>query len=96
MAKPPRRPIQRANVSTTRAVSRPLVGVAPDPRQAALFDLPVPGWIEPCLPILVSKAPSGSEWVYEIKWDGYRISVYIDHGNVLIRSRRGHSSGPQP
>ena len=33
---------------------------------------------------------SGREWVHEIKWDGYRISAYIDHGKVTIRTRRGH------
>ena len=71
-------------------MSRPLVGGAPDPRQTTLFDLPVPDWIEPCLPTLVSKAPTGPQWVHEIKWDGYRISVYVDHGRVTIRTRRGH------
>ena len=43
-----------------------------------------------CLPTLVSKAPTGPEWVHEIKWDGYRVSAYIDHGQVTIRTRRGH------
>ena len=67
-----------------------LSATAPDPRQAGLFDLPVPGWIEPCLPTLVSRAPTGPEWVHEIKWDGYRVSAYIDNGRVTIRTRRGH------
>jgi bifunctional non-homologous end joining protein LigD len=34
--------------------------------------------------------PHSPEWVHEIKWDGYRISAYIDHGTVTIRTRRGH------
>jgi bifunctional non-homologous end joining protein LigD len=90
MVKPPRRPIQRAVSANSKAVSRPVVATAPDPRQVGLFDLPIPGWIEPCLPTLVSKAPAGSEWVHEIKWDGYRVSAYLDHGKVTIRTRRGH------
>ena len=90
MVKPPRRPIQRANVASTKAVSRPVVGKAPDPRQASLFDLPLPGWIEPCLPTLVSRAPTGPQWVHEIKWDGYRLSAYLDDGKVTIRTRNGH------
>ncbi|WP_210482876.1 non-homologous end-joining DNA ligase [Microvirga antarctica] len=61
-----------------------------DHRQGALFDLPVPGWIEPCLPTLVAKAPSGPQWVHEIKWDGYRISAYLDAGKATIRTRNGH------
>lgn len=90
MVKPPRRPVQRANVANPKAVSQPLVAKAPDPRQAALFDLPLPSWIEPCLATLVPKAPSGAQWVHEVKWDGYRISAYIDSGKVTIRTRRGH------
>src|SRR6476620_3731656 len=90
MAKPPRRPITRASSASPKATSRPLVGKAPDPRQAGLFDRPLPGWIEPCLPTLVSKAPTGPEWVHEIKWDGYRVSAYVDNGQVTSRTRRGH------
>jgi bifunctional non-homologous end joining protein LigD len=86
----PRRPVQRANVPSPKAVSRPVVGNATDPRQAALFDQPLPQWIEPCLPTLVAKAPTGPEWVHEVKWDGYRLSAYIDDGKVTIRTRRGH------
>lgn len=86
----PRRPAQRANVPSPKAVSRPVVGKAPDPRQAALFDQPLPAWIEPCLPTLVPKAPTGPEWVHEVKWDGYRLSAYIENGKVTIRTRRGH------
>src|SRR6187402_1722222 len=90
MVKKPRRPIQRATVASPKATSRTIIGKAPDPRQAGLFNLSVPGWIEPCLPTLVSKAPTGPEWVHEIKWDGYRVSAYIDQGKVTIRTRRGH------
>ena len=31
-----------------------------------------PGFIEPCLPTLGHAVPSGSQWVHEIKHDGYR------------------------
>ncbi len=84
MVKPPRRPIQRATGASPKATNRPIVGKTPDPRQAALFDQPLPGWIEPFLPTLVSRAPTGPEWVHEMKWDGYRVSVYMDHGKVTI------------
>lgn len=42
------------------------------------------------MPTLVAKAPTGSEWVHEVKWDGYRVSAYVDSGQVTIRTRRGH------
>jgi bifunctional non-homologous end joining protein LigD len=31
------------------------------------------GFIAPCLPIKIDKLPSGSEWLHEIKHDGFRI-----------------------
>ena len=31
-----------------------------------------PGFIEPCLPIVSRMVPSGLQWVYEIKHDGFR------------------------
>ena len=33
--------------------------------------LPV-GFIEPCLPSPADKPPSGTNWIHEIKRDGYR------------------------
>ena len=30
-----------------------------------------------------------SQWAFEGKWDGYRLLVEIDHGNLRVRSRRG-------
>jgi ATP-dependent DNA ligase len=30
------------------------------------------GFVEPCIPTLATKPPSGTDWVHEIKHDGYR------------------------
>jgi bifunctional non-homologous end joining protein LigD len=64
-----------------------------DPIQVA--DLPgarkaaVPTHIEPMLATAVSKAPAGSQWMYEIKWDGVRALCFIKDGALQIHSRRG-------
>jgi bifunctional non-homologous end joining protein LigD len=50
----------------------------------------LPGWIVACTPTLVDKPPSGPGWVHEIKWDGYRISAYVEGGKATIRTSRGH------
>src|SRR5438874_13791370 len=50
----------------------------------------MPGFIEPCDPTLQEHAPTGSEWVYEIKADGYRAQVHIRNGKVTIYSRSGY------
>jgi hypothetical protein len=33
------------------------------------------GFGDPCLPTRVATAPSGSAWLHEIKFDGYRLMV---------------------
>ena len=56
---------------------------------------PMPGFIEPCDPTLHERAPSESEWVYEIKTDGYRAQVHIRDGKVTIYSRSGYDWSEQ-
>ena len=35
------------------------------------------GVVPPMHPTLVDKVPEGPNWLHEIKWDGYRIGVYL-------------------
>ena len=48
-----------------------------------------PGFVEPCLPSVAQRAPTGPEWVYEIKHDGYRLMVRKAGEGVRIYTRRG-------
>lgn len=50
---------------------------------------PSPGFFEPCLPSVVSRAPTGESWVFEVKWDGYRLLVRKQGDAVRIYTRRG-------
>jgi bifunctional non-homologous end joining protein LigD len=43
----------------------------------------------PQLAQLVKTAPSGAEWLHELKYDGYRIGCRIDKGRVTLVSRNG-------
>jgi bifunctional non-homologous end joining protein LigD len=45
------------------------------------------------LPTKADKVPTGSEWIHEIKHDGYRIVVVRDHDRVRMISRGGHDWG---
>jgi len=49
----------------------------------------LPKFVEPCLPSSVEKAPSGGDWVHEIKYDGYRVQVRIENGRVTLLTRTG-------
>ena len=53
-------------------------------RRAAL-----PNFVEPCLATLANKAPDGSNWIHEIKFDGYRIQARLDRGKIKLLTRRG-------
>ena len=49
----------------------------------------MPASLEPMLATLGTAVPSGSGWLYEVKWDGYRALCFIEGGKVRMVSRRG-------
>lgn len=48
-------------------------------------------FVEPMRPKLVSVLPEGSNWQYEIKWDGYRALAIRTGGKSALVSRRNNS-----
>ena len=52
---------------------------------------PMPENIKPMLATLVDEPFDDPEWMYEVKWDGYRAVSYIKKGNADIRSRNNKS-----
>lgn len=50
----------------------------------------MPDRVEPALAQLRAKPPQGSEWSWEVKWDGYRLAVHIEPSGVRILTRGGH------
>ncbi len=42
------------------------------------------------LATLVEAAPSGEEWLHEIKFDGYRMLCRVEKGKARFISRNGH------
>src|SRR5258706_13872027 len=50
---------------------------------------PMPGDITPQLATLVDKPPDGSEWLHEIKYDGYRLLARIQKGKARLITRNG-------
>jgi bifunctional non-homologous end joining protein LigD len=48
---------------------------------------PMPSVIHPMLATLVDKPFDDDEWLFEIKWDGYRAVAFLDEGKVRLVSR---------
>jgi bifunctional non-homologous end joining protein LigD len=47
-------------------------------------------FIEPCLPSSADRPPSGSNWIHEIKHDGYRLMARRDPVGIRLITRRGN------
>ena len=55
-------------------------------RKAAL-----PKNIKPMLATLVDEPFDDPDWLYEVKWDGYRCVAYVNNGEVELQSRNNKS-----
>lgn len=47
--------------------------------------------IEPMLATLVDKPFDDEDWIYEVKWDGYRAVAFMNKGEVELKSRNDKS-----
>ena len=48
-----------------------------------------PGFVEPMLATLRSNPPVGTNWLHEIKFDGYRLQAHLRSGRVKLLTRSG-------
>lgn len=48
----------------------------------------IPDFISPMLATLIEKPFNDENWLFEIKWDGYRALAFIDQGKVQLKSRK--------
>ncbi len=71
------------HVSMKRAVDwAKLAGAVKGARKAA-----IPQGITPMLATLAEAPPKSDEWLYEVKWDGYRALAYVEDGKARLVSR---------
>jgi bifunctional non-homologous end joining protein LigD len=72
---------------------RDAVWISEAPAATAQIDLagaveaPMPPYIEPMLATLASTPFSDPDWLYEIKWDGFRVQAVVDGGKVRTWTR---------
>ena len=78
--------------ATTSATPAPKSGrsenLSSKPRPRGGSD-PMPKFVAPELCKLSDRPPSGTGWVHEVKFDGYRIQARVEDGRAVLRTRRG-------
>ncbi len=82
--------IETANASKTYAVTSvpPVEKVLSSPAlSSGAIKRPMPTTIHPMLATSVNEPFDGAEWLFEIKWDGYRAIAFIDNGKLRLVSR---------
>jgi bifunctional non-homologous end joining protein LigD len=73
--------------------NRDAIWISQAPAATAEIDLtgavetPMPSHIEPMLATLASTPFSDPDWLYEIKWDGFRVQAVVDGGKVRTLTR---------
>ena len=73
--------------------NRDAIWISEQPAALAEIDLtgavakPMPDRIEPMLATLATRAFSDPDWLYEIKWDGYRVEAVIRDGTAKLWTR---------
>jgi bifunctional non-homologous end joining protein LigD len=56
---------------------------------AGVVEAKMPGFIPPMHATLASDPFRDDDWLFEVKWDGYRIQAVVDQGKVRIYTRKG-------
>jgi bifunctional non-homologous end joining protein LigD len=90
----PHRASARASTPRKRsAPDRSRAGRSPEKKAGekgkAIADRSMPPFIAPQLCSLVQRPPSGSDWIHEIKFDGYRIQMRVENSDVSLKTRKG-------
>jgi bifunctional non-homologous end joining protein LigD len=58
-------------------------------RRARISKADMPDFVHPQLCKLTSRPPSADGWLHEIKFDGYRIQIRVENGEVSLKTRTG-------
>ena len=81
---------QPAKASTTAKKRTKKTGVEAVALPAGARPAKLPLALAPQLATLVNTAPTRGDWIYEIKFDGYRVLARVDGSDIRLFTRRGH------
>src|ERR1700745_1308975 len=82
--------MHRKKESSRQLKRHPLHRLPSDRSGMARVTRSPPASIKPELAAWVKAAPEGTDWLHEMKLDGYRMHARLDAGRVNILTRRGN------
>jgi bifunctional non-homologous end joining protein LigD len=81
----------RTNDEVAAGVAPRVVGappsVEPEPDLSAARPAPAPDFVAPMLATLAEGAFDDPDWLFEVKWDGYRVEAVVRDGRVRLWTR---------
>jgi bifunctional non-homologous end joining protein LigD len=78
----------KSKKNSVSSVSPVLAPASPPPEfRSDPVKRPMPTTIHPMLAESIDKPFDGAEWLFEIKWDGYRAIAFIENGQTRLVSR---------
>ena len=87
--KPARAPAAKRTIKGKKAADTSAPTAAPARKRRASAKLKPPAFSEPQLCTLVDAVPSGSGWMHEMKYDGYRALIAVGGGTAKVYTRNG-------
>lgn len=94
-AKPKANAVWHSNIGSPPKADEPRVARSHGPAGAAARPVgkhikgKLPAFIAPQLAKLVDEPPSGEGWGHELKLDGYRLQLRVEHGKATLKTRKG-------
>ena len=59
---------------------------------SAAREVPMPRYLEPMKATLATKPFRDEDWLFEVKWDGYRVEAVVRDGAVAMFTRNGNNA----